>query len=78
MGDISRRAHVGIFKIIKEIQNQQNQVQFNIQSILRGTPRPSQRQRDRDRETRIQTILNDRSNRSIMDFLRGIAYNISF
>src|SRR5438132_4762905 len=72
------RDHVGIFKIIKDIQKEQNKVQLEIEMVLRGTPRPSQRQRDRDRETRIQTILNDRSNRSIMDFLRGIAYNISF
>ena len=75
---LAGRDHVGIFKIIKDIQKEQNKVQLEIEMVLRGTPRPSQRQRDRDRETRIQTILNDRSNRSIMDFLRGIAYNISF
>ena len=69
------RAHVGVFKIIKEIQNEQNQVQLNIESILRGAPRPSQRRQDREREIRIQTVYNDRENRSIMDFLRGIAHN---
>jgi hypothetical protein len=32
------RAHVGIFKIIKDIQKEQNQVQLNIESILREAP----------------------------------------
>lgn len=72
------REHVGIFKIIKEMQKEQKKVELDIEMILRGTPRPSQKQRDRDRENRIQTVLNDRNNRSIIDFLRGIAHNISF
>lgn len=72
------REHVGIFKIIKVIQKEQNKVQLDIETVLRGTPRPSQRRRDRDRETRIQTVFNDRNNRSIIDFIRGIAHNISF
>ncbi|CAB4475935.1 uncharacterized protein OCT59_017969 [Rhizophagus irregularis] len=29
-------AHIGVFKIIKEIQYEQNQVENNIESILRG------------------------------------------
>ncbi|CAB4439709.1 unnamed protein product [Rhizophagus irregularis] len=33
-------AHIGIFKIIKEIQYEQNQVENNIESILRGAPCP--------------------------------------
>ena len=70
--------HVGVFKIIKEIQKEQNRVQFEIESILRGLPRNSQKRRDRERELRIQTIYNDRNNRQVMDFLRGIAHNIAF
>jgi MULE transposase domain len=72
------RAHVGVFKIIKEIQKEQNQVELKAESILRGAPRPSQRRQDRDREIRIQTVYNDRENRSLIDFLRGIAHNIAF
>jgi MULE transposase domain/FLYWCH zinc finger domain len=69
--------HVGVFKIIKEIQKEQNQVELNIESILRGMPRPLQKKKDRERENRIQTVYNDRHNRSNMDFLRSIAHNIS-
>jgi hypothetical protein len=70
-------AHVGVFKIIKEIQKEQNQVKLNIESILRGMPRPLQKKQDRERENRIQTVYNDRDNRSLMEFLRGIIHNIS-
>lgn len=71
-------AHIGVFKIINEIQKEQNQVQLNIESILRGAPRPLQRKKDREHESRIQRIYNDRNNRTLMEFLRGIAHNLSF
>jgi MULE transposase domain/FLYWCH zinc finger domain len=77
-GTLVGRAHVGVFKIINEIQKEQSQVQLNIESILRGAPRPSQRRRDREREIRIQTVYNDQENREVIDFLRGIAHNLSF
>ncbi|CAG8710627.1 12864_t:CDS:2 [Funneliformis caledonium] len=63
------RAHVDIFKIIKDIQKEQNQVQLNIKSILRGALRSSQRRQDHEREDRIQKVYNDRENRSLMDIL---------
>lgn len=71
-------SHLGVFKIIKEIQKEQHRVQLDIESILRGDPRPSQRRQTIERETRIQTVFNDRDNRQLMNFLRGIAHNISF
>ena len=70
--------HLGVFKIIKEMQKEQHRVQLDIGSILRGAPRPSPRRQTIIHETRIQTVFNDRDNRSLMDFLRGIAHNISF
>ena len=38
-------AHVGIFKIITEIQKEQNRVKLEIESILRGLPRNLQKKR---------------------------------
>ena len=72
------RAHVGVFKIIKDIQNEQHQVQSNFEAILRGIPRPPQKRQDQEREIQIQTVYNDRENRPLIDFLRGIAHNFSF
>jgi len=72
------RPHVGLFKIIKELQNEQHQIESNIELILRGVPRPKQRKHDREHESRVQVVYNDRENRPVLEFLRGMAYNISF
>lgn len=69
-------AHVGVFKIIQEIRKEQNRVELDIESIVRGAPRPVQSRRNYMHETRIQTVFNDRNNRSRMEFLRGIAHNM--
>jgi hypothetical protein len=72
------RPHIGVFKIINEIKKEQNQVELNIESILRGAPRPARRRKDRERENRIQTVYNDYENRELIEYLRGIAHNLSF
>ncbi|PKY60309.1 hypothetical protein RhiirA4_483879 [Rhizophagus irregularis] len=71
-------AHVGLFKIIKELQSEQHQIEIKVESILRGNPRPKQKKHDREHENRIQVVYNDQENRPLLDFLRGIAHNISF
>ncbi|CAG8456651.1 11276_t:CDS:1 [Dentiscutata heterogama] len=71
-------AHAGIFKIIKEIQKEQNKVEHEIEAVIRGAPRPPQRRHTIECECRIQTVFNDRDNRSLMEYLRGIAHNIAF
>ena len=70
--------HVSVFKIIEEIQKEQNQVQLEIELIIQGLPRILPKKKDRERESRIQVIYNDRNDRTVMDFLRGIAHNLSF
>jgi hypothetical protein len=71
-------SHVGLFTIINEIQREQQQVELQIECILRGEQRKKQKKVWIERENRIMSIVNDRSNRSLMDFLRGIAHNLSF
>ena len=63
------RAHVGLFKIIKELQNEQHQIESNIESIFRGVPRSKQRKHDREHESRVQMVYNDQENRPVLDFL---------
>jgi hypothetical protein len=60
------------------LQKEQNRVELDVESILRGRSRPLQKKQDREREARIQIVFNDRDNRTLMDFLRGIAHSISF
>ncbi|CAB4416827.1 unnamed protein product [Rhizophagus irregularis] len=69
--------HVGVYTIIKELQKEQQKVELQIENILRGAQRPKQKNAIIDRENRITTIFNDRVNRTVMDYLRGIAHNIS-
>jgi len=69
-------AHIGIFKIIKKLQKEQNQVELEIEANVRGAPRPPQKRQVIERENRIQTVFNNRDNMSLEDFLRGIAHNI--
>ncbi|CAG8467758.1 9887_t:CDS:2 [Scutellospora calospora] len=48
--------HLGVFRMIKEIQKEQNQVQLDIESVIRGAPHPPQRRHNREHEARIQRI----------------------
>jgi len=70
------RPHIGVFNIIKKLKKEQRYVDLQVESILRGEPRPPQKKEIVDREKRIMTVYNDRANRSTMDFLRGLAHNI--
>ena len=71
------RSHVDIFTIIKQIQKEQNIVEMEIEKSMRGEPPPKKRKEDEDREVRIQNVIADRDNRATIDFLRGIAHNLS-
>ncbi|CAF4209587.1 unnamed protein product, partial [Rotaria sordida] len=71
------RAHVSIFTMIKQIQKEQNEVEMEIEQSMRGEPAPKKRKEDENREARIQNVIADRGNRSTIDFLRGIAHNLS-
>jgi hypothetical protein len=68
---------VGIYTIIKEFQKEQQKVELQAESILRGEQRPKQKNSIIDRENRIATIFNNRVNRTTMEYLRRIAHNIS-
>ena len=71
------QSHVGVYTIIEELQKEQQQVDYQIECIIRGEQRPTQKKTLVDKEKRIMTIVNDRENCSVMDFLRGIAHNLS-
>jgi hypothetical protein len=74
---LTGKAHVGVYTIIEAMIKEQQQTEVRIENINRGAPRPSQRNQYVNRENRILTIFNDLDNRTLLDFLRGIAHNIS-
>jgi hypothetical protein len=62
--------------MIKELQKEQQKVEFQIECIIRGEQRPPKKRSLINREERLMEIINDRENRLVMDFLRGIAHNL--
>ncbi|CAG8548683.1 1650_t:CDS:2 [Gigaspora rosea] len=71
-------AHAGIFRILKEIQKEQNRVELDIEAILQGALMPPQRRHNIKCEQCIQTVYNDRGNRSIMEYLHNNDVNQEF
>ena len=64
-------AHIGVFRLISQLQIEQNRVELDIEASVRGAPRPPQKRKVIDRENRIRRVFNDRDNYAIEDFLRG-------
>ena len=50
---------------------------MEIEKSMRGEPASKKRKEDENREVRIQNVIVDRDNRTTIDFLRGIAHNLS-
>lgn len=71
------RSHVSIYMMVSELQKEQENVDVQAERILCGEPRPRQKKSFVEKERRIMMIVNDRGNRSLMDYLRGIAINLS-
>jgi len=71
------KPHVGVYTMIEELQKEQQRVDLEIECINRGEPKPKQKKQIIDREKRIMTVYKDISNRSVLEFLRGLAHNIS-
>lgn len=63
--------------MIRELQKEQKNVSNKVEAILRGEPRPKPKKTDEDRKKSIQSVIDDRNNRSVLEFLRGIAHNLS-
>ena len=71
-------AHIGIFKLIKELQKEQHQVEAQIESIVRGEPAKKQKAAEKCREERIMSIFREKSSYDTSNFFRGIAHNLHF
>ena len=71
------RSHVGVYTIIDEMRKEQHQTELQIESIIRGEERPYQRKHIIEYENRLLTVFNNRNSLSLLEFLRGIAHNIS-
>jgi hypothetical protein len=71
------QSHVGVYRMIEELQKEQQSVDLQVENIIRGEQRKTKKKALIEREKRIMMIVDDRENRSVMDFLRGIAHNLT-
>jgi hypothetical protein len=71
------RPHVGLFTLINEIKKEQNTNEIEIERIIRGEPNHKRRKKDESREKALPTIIASRARRTTLDFVRGIAHNLS-
>ncbi|KAL4120968.1 hypothetical protein QTP88_013562 [Uroleucon formosanum] len=70
-------SHIGVYHLIKELQKEQKNTEIMIESIFRGVPRPHSKKKNEQREVRIQNVIQNQGNVPVMEFLRGIAYNMT-
>ncbi|XP_050064228.1 uncharacterized protein LOC126553085 [Aphis gossypii] len=71
------RAHIGLFTLIKELQKEQSKVDADIEAILRGAPKPRPTNVQQKREQRLKTAFDNREGKTRLDYLRGIAHNLT-
>ena len=65
------------WRFIDILKREQNLTQVNIAQARAGHPAEPQRRRYQDSNQRIKNIVQDYPNRNIMQYLRGLAHNIS-
>ena len=67
-----------VLTFLQVLQREQALVQVEIIRLLAGHAAAPQRRRYMEASERIKTIVNDFDNSNLLDFLRGIAHNLSF
>ena len=70
-------AHIGLFTLIKEFQKEQGKVDADIEAILRGAPKPRPTKLQQKREERLKMAFNNREGKTRLEYLRGIAHNLT-
>ena len=70
-------AHPTIWKFIKVIQKDAGVQQVRIAHFVAGLPSVEQKRVYIDLNDRVKTIFIDYNNRNILEYLRGIQYNLS-
>ncbi len=70
--------HPTVWKFIKKLKAEQQHRDKVIEGLVAGRAPAPKRRKYVDLNARIVTIVNDFANRNSIDYLRGIAHNLSF
>ena len=67
--------HMDVYRLVRELQKEVNK---RTEGVIRGENQPPKRKEYVIRNQRITNIINDRENRTVIQFLRVISHNMSF
>ena len=70
--------HPNIWKFLKCLQKEQALQHVHMTQYSAGFDKQQSRKKYLDVSKRIITVVNDYANRSTIEYLRGIAYNLNF
>ncbi len=70
--------HPNIWKFINCIKKEQSLNEVRFEQYISGEESQKKKRKYRDTADRIQRLVNEYTNNNVLDFLRGIAHNISF
>lgn len=69
--------HVSVYRMINAMKDEQQSAEDAREARVRGQPPPPKRKRQREYEQRLLSIVQTRDSIGTLEFLRGIAHNIS-
>jgi hypothetical protein len=70
--------HPTIWRFIDAIKDEQSVTEMKIGQLVAGTPSQPRRRKYRDLDKRLLSIVEDFENRSVSEYLLGIANNVKF
>jgi len=70
--------HPTVWTFIDKLKDEQSVTELKMNQILAGTPSAPRRKKYRDLEKRLLRVVADYGNRSVSDYLIGIAHNLQF
>ncbi len=73
---ITGKNHIGLYKFKNQIKKEQHNIEIQFERINAGEARPNMRSKDIERENRLKTHLANRGNRTLLEFVKGIAHNL--
>lgn len=70
--------HPSIWKFIEGLKKEQSLNELKIEQFVAGIQQQPGKKKYKEVAARIKVIVADYGNRSLLDFLRGIAHNVNF
>ena len=70
-------AKPGVFKCIDKLMKEQKSQTNQIERLNSGEPHKKKQKKYKNLDERLKSIVTGRNQRTVMEFLRGIAHNLN-